>query len=232
MRERHYVDELRRAEFFTFIAYPTFGQPALSMKHYYDPEPNVTEQKKALRLAYYKSVHPDWPNVFWGSDLFHMGRIDPLSIPPDLVTRRVGFRRRLPKKKLPPILMYPFFDFVDHDQTRYEVISEELKHAIDTLEPGVHEFFPLEVVFEDGVLDRFIIRTRQNLRVLPDKYYHNNSTDVQVPYRVKARRSALSGRHWVRHIAWDHFFVSRQMALSIKPLLTGNMELVPVTMID
>lgn len=115
---------------------------------------------------------------------------------PDLVNKNVGFKRPHPKRPLLSFLTFPFYDFASYEVDQYTVISPEWKSAIESVEPGVHEFFPLNVVFKDAIISRFIFRERQNIIFFPEGQIVD-PYDVLSPNRVKVRRSVLEGRHWV-----------------------------------
>ena len=61
----------------------------------------------------------------------------------------------------------------------YDVVSADWKAAIESLEPGVHQFFAHELRFSDGVVaDRFVFRCRAQIENAPWNYRVDSVLDL------------------------------------------------------
>jgi hypothetical protein len=118
----------------------------------------------------------------------------------------------------------------------FDCVSHEWKDAIDNFEPGMHEFHPLALQFDDGVkFDRFIFRTVQI-----DDIVDHASSDVRLvnghsvglnfhPAFITLRRVKTRARHWLmqRELGGDAMFgfASAPLATRLRPLLPRNVRL-------
>lgn len=223
--------ELPDGEFYTFVDTHAPAATPLSAKGLYDPDPAETEAIKARRAAYYATLEPYWKFVPY--EPFHYEHPEMAPMPADLVHRRSAFKRPMPKKEPEHILAFPFWDYATSPPfgDYYTLVSPQWKAAMEALEPGLHEFFPHEVVFNDGSWDRFVLRSCQNVNFLVGlvPFWSDLKTGREKAY---AKRSALAGRHWVRHWALGENFASRELAVRLRPLLPPRYEFYPLTMVD
>lgn len=205
----------------------------LSSAGAYDPDPQETEAIKVRRAAHYKTFEPDWVLSFMGSgqDLFHRSYPATPPIGPDLVHKQSGFNRPKPQRGLGDNLYFPFRDYAT-ENAYYRVVSPEWKAAVESLEPGVHEFFGHEVVFSDSVWQRYIFRDRQRVEIFAESTLPPGSKIDIARFRGCAKRHAVAGRHWVRPLGWSIDFVSRELASRLLPLMTGAMSFIPVQVED
>lgn len=219
------------------------GGESLSIRRQYDPDPQETEAIKARRMAYYRTFEPDW-TPYESHDLFHQrypGRYPTLPpIMPDMVHKSSGFKRPKPKRGPDELLKFPILDQAtlgpsgSHFNFEYYLlVSSEWKAAVESLEPGVHEFFAHDVIFSDGIWPRYIFRDRQDIDCLDQEAREPTTFDIsRGRYTIQAKRAALAGRHWVRQSGWYYNFVSRDLALLLLPLLPRLVKFMPIEVVD
>ena len=122
----------------------------------------------------------------------------------------------------------------------YDVVSKEWKDAIESFEPHVHEFFPYELHFSDGVVrDYFIMRGTQVVSCFASKedskklfdncarYQDGTYVDEQLP--VHAKRELLANRHWINTGLSQ--IALRALAEKLFPLIPRFTELVPLILV-
>ena len=117
---------------------------------------------------------------------------------------------------------------------QYDFVSNEWKAAVESLEPGVHEFFPHELEFSSYTMyGHFIFRDCLELdfvdleRSGPGGVQRTPLGGLTVAYDpvgLAARGEVVAGRHWIRQIGVDFPFVSRALALKLLPLLPEVLE--------
>ncbi len=193
------------------------------------PDLQENEAIKLRRVVYRKSLEPDWEtSQFSYADAFHRRYPLPLPMAPDLVhTRSIFNRPRKRRKSLELIFLQ------DHasDCEWYRLVSPDFKVAIESVEPGVHEFYAHDVVFSDAVWPRYIFRDRQSVSCFSSET--SEPMKLHLPgAKIHASREALAGRHWCRQVGWRSEFVSRDLALRLLPLMEPKMTFVPIVLVD
>lgn len=231
--------ELADGEYFILCDIRSLDAPTFNCE-LYDCDPQETKTIVTMRAAYYRTLVPGWaPNDIFSNDLFHQ-RSSPFSMPANLVHKRLCHRKPKPKRGLTDYMLRNFYDFAAKGNN-YWVVSPEWRAAIESLEPGLHEFFPYELAFPDGNIQRYIFRDRQHVAdatrgmLDPSKYiYHPSEPSAfdLARYPYIASRQALAGRHWIRPMNWWNKFVSRDLAALLLPLLPTKVLLVPLVMAD
>jgi hypothetical protein len=145
-------------------------------------------------------------------------------MPPDLVTRGGGVKRVRPKRNFGHFIGGIFRDFATKNEN-YTLVSDSWRHAIETIEPGVHEFFEYSLYFTDEVVKYNIFRIRQAYKV-SEKFI--SALDIKTPYSIVINRSLLEGKHLFAGKDAG-YFVSRPLAELISPLLDTRDLLTPIT---
>ena len=131
--------------------------------------------------------------------------------------------------------------------TSYCLVSTDWKETIEHFEPGVHQFFPCDLVFSDGTVQgHFVFRPMQILDFVDltesevgrgvSKLDRGPSAGqyyiVGNPRGLAGKRDVLRGHHWVKHDWNSQAFLSRILAERLIHLLPKkNIELVPVRLV-
>jgi hypothetical protein len=80
------------------------------------------------------------------------------------------------------------------------IVSNEWKYVIESVEPGVHEFFPHRIVFCDAeISDRYIFRNKvakNNCLLPPDAAFIGNFRYNIDNYRVEDRMNLPADAEW------------------------------------
>lgn len=182
------------------------------------------------------AVDPDWTPYESLPTYFDLPNVE---IGPDLVLAATAFEASRPHA-------LPHHDVVrnpseGHTVAYYEIVSAQWKGAIESLEPGVHQFFPHELRFADGVIpDRFIFRCRTHIDTVTGNYRLDDVLDVWsdvVGYRFVVDdtfgvptldREQVADRHFVYCAAMGARYVSHALAEKLLPLLPERTALLPV----
>lgn len=122
-----------------------------------------------------------------------------------------------------------------------DIVSAEWKAAIESVEPGVHQFVPHELRFTGAVVsDRYIFRCQTRLNAARLYYHVEEVCDAwgdAVGYRFAVNedlrvpeldRAQAAGRHVVSGPDNVGRFVSRALAEKLHPLLPERTALLPV----
>jgi hypothetical protein len=128
----------------------------------------------------------------------------------------------------------------------HQVVSPEWKDVMESLEPGVHQFFPFTIEFDkpenDNVYAAFVMRDRVWITDhQPDRFlgYQHKITDTHGTWKghpkefgepwpevtLKFSRTAVTGRHWFR--AGPHQARYSVPIIVSKALLERLLPLVP-----
>jgi hypothetical protein len=222
----------RREELGIYFWRQLYEGPGYEANRQYDADPVASEKLRKARADYTRSnsTHA------W------------LPCPPELVPRRTAVRMNVPDY---PIHYEPVSNFGaepggnNWPYHQIWIVSDGWKKAIEELEPAVHEFFPHEIQFDDGVLTNFwvfregpaidvIDHARSQLDEPQGEYpgwpinegssvFAMNDDDSRKLLCV--RRVAVEGRHWIRYGP----FVSRALAIKLNPLLPCRWPQTPST---
>ena len=177
----------------------------------YADDPAASEALRQAHHARWRAMDPTWKP----------GKQTPTSIrgehnfpfTPNLAPRAAAFKRNMPRA-------LPHYDLVGgcgYDPLfgglasgTITVVSTSWKSAIESVEPGVHEFFPFEFRFRDRVAtDHFMFRNRQFLDLVDPTGSHGDGLtafdgtfvwSLRVrPDFVTAKRGVVLGHHWMQH---------------------------------
>lgn len=239
---------LREGEFFILVENRGENQV---LRGEFDANPAETKSRAIARLLKWQELYPNPPLLPHGYPLF-----DDAKVPYEAawLPEVTNFKRSIPKKlshtdrAIDPAI---YLDLRKMD-TRfafpfgYKVVSKEWKLAIEYVEPGVHEFFPHQLRFADGVIsDRFIFRDRRQLEFIDmDNSMIGGGVQIigSVPgkprYRIRdfkrkglvAKRKLVAGHHWLKQVDFGETFVSRKLAERLFPLLPPSTWFEPVVL--
>jgi hypothetical protein len=210
----------------------------MSMKGRYDDDPVRTTRLAQQYEARIKSRYPDWVLGDWNPDCGGVDRREGIRLQDAELSPIVAFKRPAPKR----IYHYDKVRVLGFDlclggcgDETFNCVSLDWKNAIESLEPGIHEFHPLRLKFKDGVeFDRFIFRPMQLSEVV-DLSASDCSMALGRPEltsdsrHVVLFRKAVEGKHWVMdrrpyHSA-IHPFVSARLAGLLRRLLPPGVQL-------
>jgi Bacterial regulatory helix-turn-helix protein, lysR family len=209
-------------EFFVIRDERPLRSETFSTRKMFDPDPQETENIKARRKAYAAKVEPDYNSTH--CDIFHRPYPLPPSMTVNLVHKQYGISRPVPKNGLEhEIYLIP--DYASKHY--YDVVSPEWKLAIETVDPGRHEFFDFKIVFSDATIQRFICRIRQNILFLPESTNSNC-----YPSDLVGNLSALAGCHLFQCGGWPWIFVSRELAQLLLPLMPRYTSFAPIASVN
>lgn len=98
-------------------------------------------------------------------------------------------------------------------------LSEGVRELIETLEPGVHQFFPVEMLNPDGSVReprRYLLNVCQTVSAVVDGTYSvlSDGTRFYLAHRpMKVRKDIISNLHLWRDsgVDFQHYFVSGEL---------------------
>lgn len=174
-------------------------------------------------------------------------------LPSNLVHDKSWFKCRMPRLYhheqigcptfIPPKYQGPNSFYADEN---YTVVSAEWKDAIESVEPGIHEFFPHTLIFVDDIArDRFIFRGRAQVdncisprvSLYPEVTEQGDVLKMNFHWALGSAKveayvdmAKIADRHWVWHNGEFVVgpLVSRRLALQLAPLLPRFCEFVPL----
>ncbi len=201
----------------------------------FDPNPAASEARTAAVEARFRARDPDWSPDTSCTQYFDVEDAD---IGPDLVPPVSAFRARRPKSVAHHEWLTSYsYQLASH----FWAVSPAWKSAIESLEPGLHQFFPHTLRFADGALTGgFIMRQRQQVE-MPERYFQTEMlqdafdriTGYRMmvdgkPGRITLERGLIAGRHFLRRPRDNWYFVSRALAEKLHPLLPNHTSFMPV----
>jgi hypothetical protein len=197
------------------------------------PEEETLRHARHVRLL---ELGTDYPRL----DLFFQFQF-PLEL--HLIEKKV----RAKGAKLKKIAHWNRFWALSPTETEFhKVVSPQWKEAVESLEPGVHEFFPFTIEFDrpegENIYAAFVMRERIWITEHePDSFlgYRHRSTDalgtwqgrpkepggLQPEVTLKFARTAVAGRHWFR--AGNPFNNEAVPIIVSKALLERLLPLIP-----
>lgn len=227
-----------------------------SSKRWYDDDP---ERTKTLFMNFRERIKKKYPSWDAGPGIFKWGFPMVENKNPDIFDAsspkgvRLGLDQSIPlsSHELPPVSAYrrpaPIKGLPHFDRLRvgaptldnlgawplYHFVSAAWKEAIEAVEPGVHEFHPLEVRFADKSFHHFIFRPMHfgDPADFVDSYVSESYLDLRPP-NFMIKRDAVAGKHFIwscsnTSMLPTYMFLSRELAQRLQPLLANNIFLIP-----
>jgi len=232
---------LPEAEFYIFM-FQLFddadaGTPRCHDSTFNDLQPrNLAEAQRLFRARLTRRMELDPRFRPAGTPVDHFDDPD-LPMTADLFPADSAFGKPKPRH-LPH---YGLLDERKHLWPPRPIVSPEWKAAIESLEPGVHEFFAHDLRFRDAtVTGHFLFRGRQSVAFLDydacsdvkiETHWDGSRVYKLAPYGVRPRRVVgsrhkLQGRHWVS--AGGQSFASPVLAGRLAPLLPRGARFAPI----
>jgi hypothetical protein len=193
----------------------------------------LTPAEEALRCARHArllELGTDYPR----QDLFFQSQF-PLE--PHFIEKKVRAKGAKPQK----IAHWNSFWALSPTETEFhKVVSPQWKDAVESLEPGVHEFFPFTIEFDrpegENIYAAFVMRERiwirdREFEVLDWRRQASNvrlkiPKELCVPeITLKFSKSAVTDRHWFR--AGNHLNGDSIPIVVSKALLERLLPLIP-----
>jgi hypothetical protein len=192
----------------------------------YDPFPEETILIKKRRAEYCTALGITWnpEDISFIDPFYKWSLYNTLAMLPDLVTKGGGVKRVKPTRNFGHYIGGLYRDFATENEN-YILVSDSWRHAVETIEPGVHEFFDYSLYFTDEVVKCNIFRIRQAYNV-SEKFI--SALDRKTPYSIVANKSLFEGKHLFVGESTG-YFVSRPLAELISPLLDTRDLLTPIT---
>ena len=201
----------------------------------FDPDPRASEAITAAVEARFRARDPDWSPDSCFLSYFD---VEDAEIGPDLVPPVSAFRVKRPKS----VAHHEWHNSYSYKlSSHFWAVSPAWKAAIERLEPGMHQFFPHTLRFSDGALTGgFIMRQRQQVE-MPERFFQTELVQDQLdrvtgyrmmvdgkPGRITLERALVAGRHFLRQTGGSRYFVSRELAEMLYPLLPAQTCFMPV----
>jgi hypothetical protein len=230
--EPHLIDAKSKDELhheYYWLADARNERQVLSQRGSYDDDPARTRR---LQAQYQQRMKTEK----WKSDCAQEGGVWAIRLQSSELPPIVAFRRHAPKKPLAhhlPLRLRSPILHIGKGREVYEVVSLMWREAIESVEPGIHEFHPLAIQFLDATYHHFVFRPMQfgdvvDLEKSDSELYQGQPYCLNAsPTHITLKKSKMVEKNYIVHLR-THVFVSVQLAACLKPLLPVSNYLLPV----